>query len=287
MYNLRYISDNGNEINFNIANNWAITKVDGLTSVSVSFSTSQGFGQVGTTIQGESIEDKSILIEGTMLGQSTEMREQLLKTVVPGVGGRLTFDNKWFVDVRVKTSPDIERKKYNSEFQFKFLAAYPYWRLLEQTSTMLSGIESKFRFPVNYSTPHTFGVRKAEAYKDAYNSGSVPIPFKILFYAKTTVTNPQIINVKTLKFIRIEKTMTAGEIITIDMTTTPVSITSTISNVTSNAVKYFDIDSTFFKLELGENLITSDADVNESGLYCTIIYNIATAGAYGNDDTYM
>ena len=113
MYNLRYISDNGNEINFNIANNWAITKVDGLTSVSVSFSTSQGFGQVGTTIQGESIEDKSILIEGTMLGQSTEMREQLLKTVVPGVGGRLTFDNKWFVDVRVKTSPDIERKKYN------------------------------------------------------------------------------------------------------------------------------------------------------------------------------
>lgn len=289
IYNLKYISDNGNTINFSPAQSWAISNVDGLTAVSVSFATSQGIGQVGATIQGESIEEngRPITIEGAMLGISTQRRELLLKTVVPGIGGRLIFDNTWFVDTRVENSPDISRHKYGAEFQFQLRAPYPYWRLLEQSSEMLSGIESKFRFPVNYATPHTFGIRKEEAYKNLYNDGSVPIPFIIRFFAKTAVTNPKIVNVKTLKFIRIEKTMAAGEIINIDMMQTPVSITSTISNTTTKAIKYFDIDSTFFKLETGENLIMSDADVNESGLYCTIIYNIATAGVWGDDNTYV
>lgn len=287
MYNLKYISDNGKTINFSPLENFAITNTEGLTSNSVSIATSQGIGQVGTTIQGKSTDDKIITIEGTILGESTALRKQLIDTIVPLVSGTLIFDNELYIVVEPETTPDISRHRHNANFQFTLRASYPYWRALAQSSISLSGLKKSFKFPVNYGEQHIFAIRMEDVYQTIYNEGNVPIPFMIKFFAKTPLSNPKIENIKTLDFIRIEKDMTAGETISVDMTGNTLRITTNESGVEKNAFGFFDIDSTLFKLEVGENSIKSSADTNNNGLYCTIFYSRTTHAAYGNDITYV
>jgi len=287
MYNLKYESSNGKSINFSPLEHIILTKVDGLTQVNTELSTSQGMNQIGTTIQGRSVKDKLITIEGTFIGASSALRRRLIDTLVPLTSGVLIYDNKWKIEVEPENTADISRDSYNASFQFVLKAPYPYWKSITESKTSLTGIEAVFKYPLTYKEPHMFGQRIESSYQNIYNNGNVPIPFMIEFVAKTTVKNPQIFNMKTLEFIRINKTIEAGEVIRINMTGGTLDITSTINGITTNAFGFFDIDSTIFKLEIGENLLKSEAEVNSKGLYSTIYYNTTTAGVYGDDITYF
>lgn len=287
MYNLKYVSDNGKTINFSPLEKLVITNAEGLTSNSVSIATSQGIGQVGTSVQGKSTDDKLITLEGEILGESTALRKQLIDTIVPLVSGTLIFDNELYIVVEPEETPDISRHKHNARFQFILRAPYPYWRALAQSSISLSGLKKMFKFPVNYAEQHIFAIRMEDVYQTIYNEGNVPIPFMVRFFAKTPLSNPQIENIKTLEFIRMKKDMVAGETITVDMTGNTLRITTNEGGTEANAFGYFDIDSTLFKLEVGENSIKSSAEVNKDGLYCTIFYHLTTAGAYGTDNVFV
>lgn len=291
MYNLKYLSNNGKSINFSPSLNLAITNTEGLTSNYIEMSTSQGINQVGTTIQGQSVGDRTITIDGTIIGESVLYRKQLIDTITPLVGGQLIFDNKFYLTVVPENTPDISRHGVSANFQFILRAAYPYWRATSQSATSLSGMVAKFRFPVNYGNPstpdyHIFGQRITLSYQNVINNGNVPVPFVVKFHAVTALSNPKIVNMKTLQFIRINKSMVAGETITIDMMEGSLTITSDENGVDESIFGYFDIDSQIFKLQVGDNLIRVDADENRDGLDCTIYHYMTSAGAYGDDATY-
>jgi hypothetical protein len=287
MYNLRYISDNGKSINFSPIYGWAITDVDGLTAVSVSIATSQGVTQVGSTIQGVTANDKMITVEGQILGLSEQYRKRLIDTIVPTIGGSLMFDSRLEIRVEPENTPNISRDRHGAKFQFSLRAPYPYWREISQTSTTVGGITAMFKFPVNYSTPHQFGMRVSASYANIINSGNVPVPFVIIFFANTSVVNPRLTNIQTLEFIRLNREMSAGETVIIDLTRSPLMIESVINDVTTNIFGSLDIESDVrMTLKQGNNYLRYDADENREGLDCIIRHHNTTAGAYGNDRTY-
>lgn len=293
VYNIKIENaTNQNSLNFSPTENLVITNVDGLTGGSVSFSTSQGFGQTGTTLTGLSVQARTITIDGAFLGLSTDLRKRLIDTIVPDMELKIIFNNKLFVNGYAKEWPEVSRDRYGAEFQFIIYVPYPYWRELEQAYISLAGIEARFIFPFNTGDPsvpdyHVLGMRTEERYINIYNEYNVPIPFKVIFYAKTSVTNPRIENMKTLKYIRMQREMVPGETIIIDMTGQSPVITSDAIGTDPDAFGYYDIDSTMFKLQVGENFIKYGADVNEDGLWVTVIYYPTTTGAAGNDLVYM
>ena len=50
MYNIKYISNNGNTIVFGLKTDCVIATMDGVTGYGVNISTSQGFAQTGVSI---------------------------------------------------------------------------------------------------------------------------------------------------------------------------------------------------------------------------------------------
>lgn len=290
MYNLKLNNlDNGSLINFSPTYNWWITEAEGMDALGIELSESQGINQVGTTVLGQSVPSRLITITGTVSGEAALYREQLVRTMPPMSNLRLTFDNSLYIDGYPEGTPEYQRYYRNMEFRFSIRCPYPYWRYTGQEVTELSGMEAMFSFPVNYSDPeyHVFGQRIDEAYKNIDNTGNVPCPFKVTLNAVTALSNPQIIDIETLRYIRIQKDMVAGETITIDATGHMLKITDNIGGVETNAFKYFDTSSTIpFLLNPGQNLIRYDADTNRSGLNATIHPAFALSSAFGNDNVF-
>ena len=295
MYSLKYVSDNGNVVDFHPMGKYVITKTQGMMENSVKISTSQGMSQIGSYSQGQSVQSKSIVIEGAIKGVAESAGRHLLNTIVPQMSGTLIYNDKIMLRVIPEITPKIEQYPTNPNFIFTVFAEYPYWQSTDSVQTNVAGMEPRFRFPINYSNTyfedpltHMFGQRTKTFFTNIFNFGNVPAPFKIIFLAKTQLSNPMITKVVDgLPFLKISKDLVAGEKITIDMTSDTLTVTTNLYGAETDAFNFFDIDSTIFKLDVGDNLIRYDADVNRDGLECIISYNPTYTGAYGHDIAYI
>lgn len=287
MYNLKYISDNGKIINFSPLLGYIITKTDGLTENDITLAETQGVMQVGSTIQHKSVQPKTIVINGQISGQSAPKRAELLTTIVPKVSGVLVFDNKLQIRVEPKLTPSVERSMRNARFQFSLRAPYPYWRNIDQVRANVAGKVKKFKFPVNYKTPHKFGERIATYFVNVLNEGNVPANFKATFIAITDLVSPKITKVATGEYIKINKPMAAGEQITVDMLDGIKITTTDLQGKEIDAIRHLDRGSQLFSIDPGDNLIRCDSDLNREGLYCNLFFNHTYSAAFGDDLTYV
>ena len=294
MYNIKYISNNGKNLNFSLSNNLAITSISGLTENTIELAETQGVAQIGSSIQGKSVQGKDIVINGEIIGTARFLRGQLLDTITPLEGGTLIFNNILELGVEPIMTPYVENYAENSKFQFTLRASYPYWRSIKQIITDVAGLEPKFKFPIDYGNTgneghpreHIFGQRISNFFVNVENKGNVPAPFKVMFIAKTQLSNPSITKVSTLEFIKIQKAMISGERIEVDMMGDLPKLTSYKIGSEEDVFRYFDIDSTLFELDVGDNLIRYDADSNRNGLDVKITRADTWSAPYGDDKTY-
>lgn len=307
MYNLKYISDRGKEINFTPLNNFFITSTKGLDQININTAESQGVAQIGSSIQGEAVQPKDIVIEGEIAGRATEHRQLLYDALIPLSNGTLIFNNKFKLYVKPKITPTVQQYPYNCKFQFTLRAPYPYWQALEEEIEDVAGLKARFYFPINYGDTyfeepltHMFGERENAAYINKVNTGNVPAPFKVIFIAKVAIANPYILKIETQEYIKIDKSMLAGEVIEIDMRNGGVKVLQTNTGEEIDLINYFDINSTLFELDPGDNLIgygtianknddviANHGTANRSGLDCKIIMPPTWNSPYGDDKTYV
>lgn len=117
------------------------------------------------------------------------------------------------------------------------------------------------------------GLRQPSLIVAIENKGAVPVGMKIVFTASGTVLNPEIIDVNTQTFFKINKTMVAGESITVNTNIGEKKIIGSLNGVELNYFKYRDLDSTWLQLQTGDNLIRYDADANLDALQVSIYHN--------------
>lgn len=271
MYKARFVADRGAEYDFSIASGFDI---DGLSGINVEIGTSQGFSQIGESVQTQSLNGKSLAIRGAIYQDIQSQKKQLSKVFAPFTSGRLIVNDKFYIYVYVKTSPTFAAKFDDGRFNIQLFAPFPFFRAIEDTYITIGELIKGFSFPVDYHE-HSFGIRSQVQTTNVINIGDIQSAFKLVLSASDYVENPQIRNISTGEFDSFTGIMSPGDIIEMyrdDNGVLKVEKTD-IDGQTEDAFSWLDEESNLFYLAVGDNVITASADDGYEFLTTAIVYN--------------
>ena len=265
----RYVNANGGTVTFTYDHGYLINKPKGIDTININLSQAQGIDQVGSTVQSATVQARPVTISGIVVGVSQEARKDALMSIVrPDIPGKLYADD-YFLDVYVTATPTVEAGKKCAKFQFSLNAAYPYWQKDEKIAQSLFGVERLFKFPWNISRAYQFGQLMEAQFVNIANNGQLPVPFTATFTATDTVENPKITNVQTGAFLLINKTLEPGETVVVENTHGKTYVTSSVDGSIRGAL---DLDSSLFRLAVGDNVLKPEADTGLAQLDVQITF---------------
>lgn len=278
IYNLKYFNEKGDVIEFSEKTGFLVTDFPHLTGQYIELELAQGVNQIGATQTGAYVQPKEFTITGTLMGLAKENRKKMIDTILPLVKGFLIVNDQWFVYGTPTQTPIIESYALNPNFQFVFKAAYPYWVSTQEKAKQISGLEPLFKFPWNLGNLYSFGRRIESRFANVECQGNVPTDFRVIFKAQGKVSNPMISKVGTELFIKLEMAMELGDEIHIDTTLGKIKAYSIKNGIETNVIGLITLDSTFFKLEMGDNIITYQADSGVDFLDCVVYHSDVRTG---------
>ncbi|MCM0648628.1 phage tail family protein [Clostridium swellfunianum] len=235
-----------------------LNKVNGLDAIKSTFYTSKGIKQDGVTIIAQSLDVRDISIEGTIVSDEQEetlgYRRELIKIFNPKLTGVLRYELDDFIkeiDCKIEMPPVFQHTEFNfKSFLIQLMCPDPLWKNAittgEQITTWIGGWKFKFKLPFKFKT-------KGETKKNIFNSGHVETPIEVIF--KGPATNPSIINQTTGEFIKINKVLTSDDTLYITTEFGNKKVEIEKNGARANAFNYIDLDSSFFWLQVGDNLI--------------------------------
>ncbi len=249
--------------------------------VEVNLGKSQGFAQIGETVETQAISGRTIDVTGQVYGDITERKNSLRTVCAPLDSGRLVFNKDSFIRVYVKAAPTFSVVKNNGLFKMQFYAPYPFFSSITESYFLIGGTKKNFRFPVNYGKPHRFGTRSSERYVNVLNNGDVRVPYKLVLRSDGTSTNPKVTNMSNFSFIKLNGTISAGEYITVYRDENNVLRAELTSGSTvTDVISWIDDDSSLFELEAGDNLLSATDDEGGIALIASFSFNPAKAVLY-------
>lgn len=250
-------------------------------SVEITLGASQGFSQIGETVETLSVGGKPIDVTGKLFGDIVERKNALRNVCAPFATGRLVFNKTHYIRVYVKAPPSFSAVKNNGLFKMQFYAPFPYFSTAGESHNLIGGIIPAFRLPVNYNMPHRFGTRSADRYTNIVNSGDIRVPFRLVLRSEGTSTNPTVTNMTSFDFLKINGTLSAGEYITVYRDNSNVlRVELTQGNVVTDVIDWLDDESSLFELESGDNLISASDDQGGVSLVVSFSFNPAQAVLY-------
>lgn len=234
--------------------------------------------QVGRYVEEVLLETRDVEITGWVVASDAaemERRKRMLNSFInPQQGLDVLYKNytlSFLPDTTVKYSVGYEE---NNDVMCKFriygTAHNPLFSDVAENKIDIATIEPMFHFPLAMCRepehPVIFGLRQPSLIININNSGDIASGLKIIFKANGTLYGPSLINAKTQEYFKINKTMTAGETVEIDTTIGQKTIKGIIGHKVENYFKYRDFGSTWLQLDVGDNLITYNAEQNLDAL---------------------
>lgn len=275
MYKLRYTANGGEEIVLDFDHGYIINTVEGATGRTVDVQTAQGFEQIGETVTGMSLGGQLLTINGRIPMQNTSAKRAMLRIFQPLSSGRLYWENKYYIDVVVRDSPQISQERH-STFLLALYAPYPYWQKANQSRYELGGLTAEFMFPINYATPHRFGSTTIETQFNAYNAGDCAASFTLTITAgEAALTNFAVTDVNTQKAIKFIGTLDAGKRIVMYRENGQLYIKI---DGTTDAFDMLDDTSDLYSLAAGDNVLLFTADSGASSAKVSITFNESYVG---------
>lgn len=243
----------------------------------------KGMNQHGSTYLGNTIDTSDKTLELAIIADSEEdlikYRNKINKIFSPHLGeGYLIYKDPV---KEIKTKCIIDALPYFSGINpsvskclISCTASNPFWMDINESRADVALWQGDFSFDLEIpeSTGIEIGHREPSLIVNVFNNGDVECGIKVEFRALATVTNPSIINVDTQEFIKINKTMEAGEIITLNTSFGAKKVESTLNGVTTNIFNYIDFSSTFLQLNTGDNLFRYNSDLNLDNLEVSIYF---------------
>lgn len=249
--------------------------------VDVQIQTSQGFLQMGETVETQAVGGRTIKVTGQVYGNIVERKNAMRQVFAPFTSGKLIFQGTHYIRVFVKEAPTFSAVKNNGRFMMSLFAPFPFFRSMDERIVHIGLVTPEFRFPVNYSKPHRFGSKSAARYTNIVNNGDVPTPFGVYLYASSECSNITITNLKTLAYLKVNGTLSIGDSMTIYRDDDGVLRAElTASGVVTDAISVIDEGSTLFELNVGDNLISAGDDNGGAGLVASFMFREAVAALY-------
>ncbi len=270
---------------------YTVKETKGFDRLNVQIVTSQGFDQEGATLLNDYVMPRDMSISGQMKAETTvqmqQLRDKLLNIFIPHTdiiinhyyGGK----NRLIV-ARVEQTPQFKHTEVSKvdTYEVSLTATEPYWRDIKETLVQIANTTGEFHFPLIIPVDEgvTFGIKSTSLIANVYNYSSIKVGMRIVFIATGAVSNPQLFDVKTRKYIRLLCDMEAGEQIVIQ-TGQDKTVTRIKKGISEDYIGKIDLaggGNTFLELTPGDNLLRYGADSGEDMLETKIYYHNKFAG---------
>lgn len=249
--------------------------------------------QMGSTISSTKIQNRDITIEAYVYyvpsGEETrgmtydekvaycynkikEKKKKLNDFINPLHYIRLSVGD-YYIEGKPEATPKYgveyeDNNEYFCKFVFTIFCDNPMFKKNTETKTVLSGDTGVFHFPLIFEPEPRMimGTRVNYLMLLVDNEGNAAIGGKIKIEAKGEVQNPTITNLITNEHITINKTLLAGEVVTINTVDgEKKGVYGRYQGVESDYLQYWDFNNTWLKFESGASLIGYSSD-NQSEL---------------------
>jgi phage-related protein len=241
-----------------------LSKIDGLGDVDATLQLQKAPSQHGSTYTGSVLSERTISLEVTITGFDREdisVKRELLSSVFnPTIKGLVKFENgrvtRWIeaVSEHVPIFPSgIENRTYHfQKSMISLMCPSPFW-LTEEMVDQLVVWEGGLEFPLEL--PTFFAQQSESKAKIVANEGDVQTPVMITFNGPATAPI-RIENQTTGEFVEVNQSLLAGERMEISTAFGQKRVTKVLADGTRlNAFHFISLDSTFFQLQPGNNLL--------------------------------
>lgn len=264
MRRLTYTNSRGESILFD-TEPYFIDSLTGIGEVSAEIQSQRAPYQDGDTYIDTILQPRFPSLEGTIIEgdllRMKQLRKQILRVCNPKLGlGKLTLnldgDTKEIYGV-LDGAPTFPERGENlfQTFMINWKCPNPYWRDPKEVSRALRAYEGLFKLPMMF--PFELGLSGDSTI--IVNEGDVESPVTIDIQGP--ITNPQIINVTTGQYIRVNRSLSDNEILHINTDDQNKRVEIYRNGATiEKAIGYLDHYSDFWKLEPGQNEIKYIAD---------------------------
>lgn len=286
MQNLIFTNERGQSIELKNTSPFILQKFDP-DPPKMKILTTKSPGQDGKTDHGTVLDERVLNIELAIMGENEQdmfaKRQKLNAVFNPKLRGTLVYENDagtHKIQCSVQDSPTPkDRSEPVQQFLIQLFCADPYWKDLDEIKEEMALWVGDFMFPLEIpeETGIEMGHRVSNLIANCFNSGDVECPIRVEFKALATVVNPSILNVYTQEFIKVKRTLSAGDKLVIDTTFGNKKVEMIKTNgVAQNVFNYITLDTTFLQLAIGDNLLRYNAEQGidnlEIGIYYTPKY---------------
>lgn len=281
---LTYINSRGEILEFGITSvfHCNVSKdVTGIAGIDNTIYKTNSMGQHGDTYISQRYEARDITIVGNINSRDKdhvlELRRKAEKILNAELDAKLIYTYKDFVrviDCKVDGIPQFKSGKVFMQYSIPITCCNPFWREETEARKDIAAWVPSWEF--DFELPEEgieLGYREPSIIVNVYNEGDIKSGMRIEFRAIGTVVNPVLLNVNTQEYIKVNATMEAGDVITVNTDYGSKGATLDREGETVDYFRYIDVDSTFIQLDIGDNVFRYDAESGAAALEATIYHN--------------
>ncbi len=272
---LIYTNELGGSVELSLLSDFILEGFDGRNGLQNSLMTEKGVNQIGSTFVNHNIDNRNITLSGKIFSNIEANKSLLVKVCNPLLKGTLKYEN-----TKTGTEKEIPcfvnkclvgAKGGVTNYAITLTATEPYFKDKETIKELALRV-NMLEFPVSIPSDGIEYGLVTNKRMNIINNGDVQTPLVIEWVG--VVTNPIITNVTTGEFIKVNTTLSDGEKLLIHTAYGNKKVIKVDAEGTAtNAFGLIDLSSKFFDLEIGNNIISYNADsgADESNLF--IHYN--------------
>lgn len=268
-----FVAGNGQSFAFGYSAG-VLYSIDPLGDLPVELETSQGYQQIGATVESRSISGVTRTITGRILRNTDACKKLLRDIFAPCTTGRLTVMGKYYCDAEVQRTPAISVATRWPTFSLQIYCPSPYWYHVAESSATTFQVIPKFQLPVCYNT-HQYGLRIQAEWLRIYNAGLDTQDFSLLLTAYGRVENPAVFDPQSGEMLRFLVTMEDTDQIHIWRENGRLRIERIIGDVAINGFDILDEASTLWTLPHGTQIWQRSADTGVEYLWLSISFHAA------------
>lgn len=274
---VEYSNEQGENVTLGQVGPFFLAAIDGTSAVKHIVSTFKAPNQDGGVFVSGSLDMRNIVMEGRILARAINeayvLRKRLIDIFNPKHKGRLIFKGL-SIPCIVEEAPVFKADIHKAPaFFISLLCTSPYFETVEEIKKLLAGWHPNFSFELEIPIEEgiQMGYREESLIIAVENTGSVPCGATFEFVAQGVVEDPLLIDVVTGRFIKLNRVMQPGEIVTV---TTHFAHKKVMSSLEGgmNAFPSLDEDSDFLQLDVGTNLLRYDAETNLNNLEVNVYF---------------
>ena len=236
-------------------NEYKLLEVHGLEASDYEINITEHYSGIGGYVKKKKIQPREIYFTADCMDWNSceEQRQRLIKFFNPLNSGILKVNYcgiERYINYEVESLKDNRTNLYEQlNFTVYIICPDPYFyelEKIEELTTWTGGLNFPLNLPFSLK-------QKGENIKNIYNDGHVDTAVEIIF--RGPAINPKVINQTTGEFIQVNRELTSEDTLYITTKYRNKKVEIERNGVKTNAFNYIDLDSTFFSLKVGDNLM--------------------------------